>query len=139
MTMSTAPSVTGLMQPASRELADARSGMRRAAVSSALGLSTRARADTPLSLSEAEVMDIAQDYSDPRLGEGLARLDQPLGEEWPDAKGAIWLGQTGHALELDASFRAVAGEIVPDLAELLKSAVTAKSDEQLNQLLERMR
>ena len=136
--MSANPMVTGRMFTSTRELAAARTGMNRAAVSSALGLSTRARADTPLNLSEAEVLDIAQDYSDPRLGEGLARLDQPLGEEWPDSSGAIWLGGTGRALAVDAAFRAVAGESLPDFAELLKKAVGEKSDEGLVKLLEKM-
>ena len=136
--MSANPMVTGRMFTSTRDLASARTGMNRAAVSSALGLSTRARADTPLSLSEAEVMDIAQDYSDPRLGEGLTRLDQPLGEEWPDSKDATWLGETGRALAVDAAFRAVAGETLPDFAELLKSAVSEKSDEGLVKLLEKM-
>jgi hypothetical protein len=108
-------------------------------LSAALGSSTAARADTELNLSEGEVLDVAQDYSGPRLGEGLARLDRALGEDWPDAKGALWLGGTGRALELDAAFRTLPGEQLADFAELLGKAVDGQSEADITQALEKMR
>jgi hypothetical protein len=135
----TNPAVLGRLTAASSELAAARTGLNRVALSSALGTTTAARADTKLSLGEGEVLDIAQDYGDPRLGEGLSRLDKPLGEEWPPAKGAIWLGGTGKALELDGALRALPGEQVADFAELIGKAVDKQDAGAVDKLLEKMR
>jgi hypothetical protein len=131
--------VTGASQPASPDLAANRAGLDRIALAKALGLSTTARGDTELRISEGEVMDVAQDYSNPRLGEGFARLDQALGEAWPDAKGAIWLGRTGKALIIDTAFRSVPGEQLADFAELLSKAVEKQNDAALDKMLSRMR
>lgn len=119
-------------------LAAARKGMERAALTNAAGLSTLARADTPLNLSEGEVMDVAEDYSDARTGEGLARLDSALGEEWPDPKIATWLGESGKALAIDAGFRAVPGEKLKDFAGLMRDSADKKDAEAIDRLLEKM-
>lgn len=124
---------------ASADFAEARTGMERAALAAATGVAAAARADTPLNLSEGEVLDIAQDYSDARLGEGLGRLDRALGEAWPDAKGALWLGGTGKALTIDRAFRAVAGEKLGDFAGLLARAVERQDAAGIDQTLEKMR
>ncbi len=137
--VSTNPNVVGRAQPASADFADARAGMERAALAAAAGVTAVARADTPLSLSEGEVLDIAQDYSDPRLGEGLGRLDRALGEAWPDAKGALWLGGTGKALTIDRAFRGVAGEKLGDLAGLLARAVERQESDGIDKVLEQTR
>ena len=58
------------------------------------------------SLIEAEVIDIASDYGDPRLGDGLARViaaaNPAFGED--DRK---WLSSSGHVLSLDRAGREV--------------------------------
>ena len=77
-------------QPASPDLADIRTGLDRIKLAKALGASTTSRGDTELRISEGEVMDVAQDYSNPRLGE-----DSPGSiRRWVRLAGrqsAIWL------------------------------------------------
>jgi hypothetical protein len=94
--------------------------------------------DTGLTLSEAEALAVAQKYGDPRLGEGFDKLDEALGEEWPDAKGVLWLGGSGKALPVDAAFRAAPGEKLADFADLISKAVTAQDTAAIDSLLEKM-
>lgn len=113
----------GEAQPApALNLATTRIGLTRIALADLQGVSTALRDDTPLSLSVAEVLDIAQDYSGPRVGEGLARAQAALGKDWPDVKTALWLGGTGKALDLDAALRAIPGEQAAGFAKLLNDA-----------------
>ena len=114
---------------------EVRPGLMRLAVASAAGLTTASREDTKLMLGESEVMDIAQDYAAPNLGEGLARVTQLLGTEWISDKNALWLGESGKALALDAALRVVDEEKLPDFAALLKDAVTAQKVRALDELL----
>ena len=109
----------------SPDLLAVREGFARVAAASAAGTTTAAREDTPLKLGEGEVMDVAQDYSDPRLGEGVRRA-AALGRDWPSAKDAVWLGESGKALQVDLAFRAVGEEKLADFADLLKAAVAAQ-------------
>ncbi|HEU0098565.1 MAG TPA: hypothetical protein VFQ67_07300 [Allosphingosinicella sp.] len=127
------------VRPASTDVAVARAGLERIALAAAEGVSTSVRADTPLNLSEGEVMDVADDYSDARVGEGLARLDRALGEEWPDAKTAIWIGESGKALAVDSAFRSVPGEKLKDFAGLMRDSADKKDGEAIDRLLEKMR
>ena len=85
------------------------------------------------------MLDVAQDYSSPTLGEGLARLAQKLGSEWPGKKGALWLGRSGKALTVDRAFRAVPGEQLADFAELLSKAVDKQDDGRLDKMLKQIR
>lgn len=119
-------------------LGAARAGLERAAMAKAIGISAVMRPDTPLNLGEGEVMDVAEDYSDARVGEGLARLDSALGVEWPDPKIAIWLGESGKALAIDAAFRGVPGERLKDFAELMRDSADKKDSEAIYRLLEKM-
>ena len=114
---------------------EVRPGLMRLAVASAAGLTTASREDTKLMLGESEVMDIAQDYAARNLGEGLARVTQLLGTEWISDKNALWLGESGKALALDAALRVVDEEKLPDFAALLKDAVTAQKVRALDELL----
>lgn len=116
-------------------LAGARTGLSRINLATALGRSTAVRADTQLGLSESEVLDLASDYGDPKLGEGIAALESVLGKEWPDAKLAIFVGESGQALPLDTAFRAVKPEVLPDLAEKVKAAVAARNGDELAALI----
>lgn len=74
---------------------------------------TGVRADTPgpigkQPITEGDVMDVASTYADPRLGEGLERIAEQLGETTPMAdSSARWIGDTGKALELDRAARDV--------------------------------
>ena len=114
---------------------DVRPGLLRLAVASAAGLTTAARDDTKLMLGDSEVMDIAQDYAAPNLGEGLARVTQLLGTDWISDRNALWLGESGKALALDAALRVVDEEKLPDFAVLLKDAVSAQKARALDELL----
>jgi hypothetical protein len=116
-------------------LAGARTGLSRINLAAALGRSTAVRADTQLGLSESEVLDLASDYGDPKLGEGIAALESVLGKEWPDAKLAIFVGESGHALPLDTAFRSVKPEVLPELAEKVKAAVAARNGDELAALI----
>jgi hypothetical protein len=101
-------------------------------------VTTAARDDTDLKLGETEVMAIAQDYSDPGLGDGLRRAAAAIGGNWPSAKDAMWLGESGKPLALDSRFRSVGEEKVADFANLLKSAVAAQDAKALDDLLASM-
>lgn len=120
------------------EVATLRPGLTRLAVANAVGLSTSSREDTPLKLGEGEVMDVAQDYSDARLGEGLHRAQAAIGDEWPSAKEALWLGESGKALEIDHAFRTVGEEKLADFADLLKDAVSSQKPKAVDDLIGKM-
>ncbi|MCJ2186502.1 hypothetical protein [Novosphingobium beihaiensis] len=123
--------------PASTRLTAVRAGLSRVAAAEGAGLTTKARTDTELKLGEAEVMDVAQDYTDPHLGEGLARLGLALGDKWPTAKDAIWLGESGRALPLDLAFRKLPEETVGDFASLVETAVTKQSADDIDGVLDK--
>lgn len=123
---------------ASADLTALRSGLTRVAAAEEAGLTTNARADTELKLGEAEVMDVAQDYGDPRLGEGLARLGTALGDEWPAVKDAVWLGESGRALAVDFAFRKLPEENVQDFAALVKTATDKQEPDDIDSLLNKV-
>ena len=121
--------------PITPDLASTRSGLALVAAANAAGTTTAAREDTSLKLGESEVMNIAQDYSDPRLGEGLHRAASSIGGDWPSAKDAMWLGGSGKAPTVDRAFRAVGEEKLADFANLLKAAVSDQDAKELDELL----
>ena len=91
-----------------------------------------------LKLGETEVLDIAQDYADPLLGAGLQRAAPAIGDKWPTAKDALWLGESGRALAVDLAFRTVEEEKLADFAGMLKDAVAAQQDKDIDQLVAKM-
>lgn len=125
-------------KPASADLTALRVGLTRVAAAGEAGLTTKARADTELKLGEAEVMDVAQDYGDPRLGEGLARLGGALGDKWPAVKDAVWLGESGRALAIDFAFRKLPEESVQDFAALVKTAADKQEADEIDSLLSKV-
>lgn len=120
------------------EAAELRPGLARLAVADAAGLTTAKREDTPLKLGETEVLDIAQDYADPLLGAGLQRAAPAIDAKWPAAKDALWLGESGKALAVDLAFRTVEEEKLSDFAGMLKEAVSAQKDKDIDQLVAKM-
>nr|WP_294816802.1 hypothetical protein [uncultured Sphingomonas sp.] len=121
------PAIAGIAQPASADLAIARSGLNRLALAAATGnLTALVAGGNDIVLGDGEVMDVAQDYSDPRLGEGLARLQTQISETWPNPAQALWLGESQRALLLDSAFRTLAANLLPDLATAIGRAVDAK-------------
>lgn len=126
------------LKTGSADLFATRAGLNRVAVAKAAGTSTAAREDTPLKLAEGEVMDVAQDYADPHLGEGIQRTITALDGKWPTAKEAVWLGESGKALAVDRGMRTVGEEKLGDFVGLLKSAVTAQDPQAIDDLLAKM-
>jgi hypothetical protein len=113
-------------------------GASTIAAATAAGTTTATRDDTDLKLGESEVLAIAQDYSDPRLGQGLTRASSAIGGGWPAAADAAWLGGSGKAPAVDLAFRTVGEEKLADFATLLKSAVADQSSKELDDLLANM-
>ncbi len=126
------------LEPTIASAAALRPGLARIALADAAGLTTASREDTPLKLGEGEVMDIAQDYADPRLGAGLQRATAAIGGGWPSAKDALWLGESSKALAVDRAFRTVEEEKLGDFAALLKDAVTTQKAKSIDDLVARM-
>ena len=83
-------------------------------------------------------MNITQDYSDSRLGEGLRRAAAAIDPNWPSAKDALWLGESGKAPAVDLAFRAVGEEKLADFANLLKTAVSGQDAKALDELMTKM-
>lgn len=117
--------LAGLAQPASASLAISRTGLTKLAL-------TVIAAGNTIVLGDGEMMDVAQDYSDPRLGDGLARLDGLLAKEWPDPKQAVWLGESQRALLLDMAFRTLPASKLPTLADAVLKAVDGKKAEAID-------
>jgi hypothetical protein len=113
----------------------ARTGLTRINVSNVLGRSTAVRADTALGLSESEVLDVASDYGDPQLGEGIAAIETVLGTDWPAARQAIFIGDTGLALPLDKVFRKVPDAALSDLSKKVGDAVKSGDADTLTALI----
>ena len=79
---------------------------RLAAARAALSEATRAPPPNPL-LTEADVVDVASDYGDPRLGDGLNRLTAVMAPDPLARDSLLWLGDSGQALALDRTAQAV--------------------------------
>lgn len=131
------PAVAGLVQPASLDLAVARAGLNRLALATATGATTSdlVATNTDIVLGDGEVMDVAQDYTDPRLGQGLARLAAQIGNNWPSAKQAVWLGDSQRALLLDTTFRTLDASALPALADAVGKAVDAKDSDAIDKAI----
>jgi hypothetical protein len=128
-------SATAAQPRAIASVAEARAGLSRINLATALGSSTAVRADTPLGLSESEVLDIASDYSDPKLGEGIAAIESVLGVDWPPLKQVLFIGNSGLALALDTAFRKAPAEALPDLAQKLAEAVKGSDTDTMQSLI----
>ena len=59
-------------------------------------------------LTEADVVDVATEYGDPRLGDGLARLGAAMAQDALARDSLLWLGDSGQALALDRTAQASA-------------------------------
>ena len=74
------------------------------------------------------MLDVAQDYSNPRSARASPGSTRRSARLAGCTKGAIWLGRTGKALIVDTAFRSVPGEQLADFAELLSKAVEKQND-----------
>lgn len=112
----------------------ARRGVARLSTSRAT-LATALRADPkPAKLSEADVADIASDYADARLGDGIeriaARLEAPINREQQ-----LWLGETGLALELDEAGRHIGATDFAEFVGGVGRAIARKDTAELARLV----
>ena len=90
---------------------------------------------TPERLSEGDVIAVASDYSDPRLGEGLERLTDALAAEPLDQPDALWIGDSDRALDLDRAARDVRNTALAGFAADVRNAAIARDVETLNRLI----
>ena len=83
-------------------------------------------------ISEGDVIDVASDYADSRLGEGLDRVIAALGEDSkPTQAAALWLGESDRALDLDRAARDVTAA---SLAKFATDLIKAAEDQDLDAL-----
>ena len=83
-------------------------------------------------ISEGDVIDVASDYGDSRLGEGLDRVIAALGEDSkPTQAAALWLGESDRALDLDRAARDVTAA---SLAKFATDLIKAAEDQDLDAL-----
>lgn len=111
-----------------------RPGTRRLMISRIALANRPARPDgKPPPLSEADVADVASDYGDPRLGDGLERIsaaiDAPIARE-----GQLWLGESGLALDLDRAGRNLEAAELSAFTKTLARAAATKNQRLLARL-----
>jgi hypothetical protein len=86
-------------------------------------------------LTEADVTDVASDYSDIQIGDGLDRLKTAFGTAPLDQAGELWLGDTGKVLDLDHVARAAANADMQKLADGVSKAVADRDATELNNVI----
>ena len=86
-------------------------------------------------LSEGDVIAVATDYADPRLGEGLERLTAALATQPLDHASEMWIGDNDKALDVDRASRDVAQAKLSAFADDLRQAVVARNLDTLNQVV----
>ena len=107
----------------------------KAALRPGLNRLTTFRALVPIDMvidliSEGDVIDVASDYADSRLGEGLERIIVALGEgAKPPLITALWLGESGRALDLDRAGRDVKAS---SIAKFATDVMQAAGDQDLD-------
>lgn len=79
-------------------------------------------------LSEGDVIDIASDYGDPNLGDGIEAIKAALDGGLPD-KGQLWLGGTGQAIDLDVAARRLAGASLTKFARSVADLAAKANDD----------
>ncbi len=86
-------------------------------------------------LTEADVVDVASDYGDPRLGDGLDRLAAAMAKDPLARESLLWLGDSGHALALDRTAQALPAAGLADLGDKLRPIARDKQTDALVRLL----
>ena len=114
----------------------ARPGLERLAASRlSLTLALAAPAGQQRLLTEGDVLDVASDFGDPALGDGLARVTNALGAPALTAAQVKWLGDSGQVLGLDRVGRSLPDDALPDFVSRLRAAVTAANADDLAALI----
>ncbi|MGE0222016.1 MAG: hypothetical protein AB7S57_02045 [Acetobacteraceae bacterium] len=133
-TRTATPTVTRLPTTIETSLAAtnvARLGLDRLALARAL----RGTLTTPELLSEGDVIAVATDYADPRLGEGLDRMKEGTGRKPLDPDAEIWIGGTGQALDLDRALRDVRQSALATFIEDLREVAKDQDPDALARLI----
>jgi len=86
-------------------------------------------------LTEADVVDVATDYGDPRLGDGLARLATAMAPDPLARDSLLWLGDSGHALTLDHTALGVPSTQLAQFADQLRTIARGQQTDALVRLL----
>lgn len=103
----------------------------------ALNAALLARRPTAIAaqLTEADVVDVASSYSDPRLGDGLDRLSAAMTSD-PLARDALqFLGDSGQALALDSLAQSLSSAQLAKFADALRPIARGKQADALTRLL----
>ena len=86
-------------------------------------------------LTEADVVDVATDYGDPGLGEGLARLATAMAQDPLARDSLLWLGNSGEALALDRTAQRVPAADLANFADQLRTIARGQQTDALVRLL----
>jgi hypothetical protein len=86
-------------------------------------------------LTEADVVDVASDYGDPRLGEGLARLAGAMAQDPLARESLLWLGDSGQVLALDRTAQALPAADLARFADQLRPIARGRETDALVRLL----
>lgn len=106
---------------------DAAALVNRAGLSRLLLARTTIRLRVPQDLlSEGDIIDIAGDYTNPDLGDGLDALTAATA--LPDAA-QLWIGTTGRALDLDMAARRLAGDALSKFAKQVADLAADPGDD----------
>ncbi|MBB4099200.1 hypothetical protein [Sphingomonas kyeonggiensis] len=84
-------------------------------------------------LTEADVVDVASDFGDAALGDGIDRLTAAIRPAL-DRTQLMWVGDTGYALLLDAAARDIEAGDFKDFAANVAEAIKAKNSQALGRL-----
>lgn len=115
-----------------REIAPATSPSILAHAAAVARQPARADLPPPKVVHEGHILAVAGAYADPRLGEGLERVREHLGEQGDlPLASALWLGGTGQALGLDRAARDVRA---PALSRFVDDLVKIAADKDTDAL-----
>ena len=127
------PGVADRLGTSTSLAADVRITNARQALNAAL--LTRLPAGTKAQLTEADVVDVASNYADPRLGDGLDRLTAAMTAD-PLARDALlFLGDSGQAVALDSLAQSLSTAQLATFADALRPIARGKQADALTRLL----
>jgi hypothetical protein len=129
------PPRTSALSPRLAAVATASATGRPGLARLSLALAAKAPVGQQLLLTEGDVLDVASDFGDPALGDGLARLTKALGAPALTAAQIKWLGDSGRVLDLDRLGRTLADDALPNFASRLRAAVTTSNADDLAALI----
>ena len=86
-------------------------------------------------LTEADVNDVASDYSGIQIGDGLDRLKAALGTPPLDQAGELWIASNGFVLDLDQVARKATTANLARLATGVRKSVTDRDADELKNVI----